>query len=164
MRAVFQAHDVTETHFISVVEFSLNISICSISKLSDLRDGLYAELLLRCYILTVDTAAVSLCQLTPDGNYLPTLSINGRILILNKVAPRVGNVTFNQRWAAYAAGLGVPSMTDSFWIGNEKLYRLTSGSKTYRLRVEVYNDSFFIFNFFSRIPMSHTCSCVYTFN
>jgi hypothetical protein len=84
----------------------------------------------------------SLCALTPDGNLMPSLSINGRILVQNKVS-KADAMSFRQNWIQYTNGFGTPFMNDSYWIGNDKLYRLTSGSSSYKLRIEVsslYSD------------------------
>jgi hypothetical protein len=91
---------------------------------------------LNCFSLEINSKP-SLCILTPDGNLLPSLSVNGRILLQNKVPQGSATTSFYQTWAMYTNGFGTPFMSDNYWIGNGKLYRLTSGSSSYRLRIEV---------------------------
>ena len=74
---------------------------------------------------------------TANVAILPALSIASRILLQNKVASGTGTVSFNVGWTAYANGFGQPSLTDNYWIGNEKMFGLTSGLAQYRLRFEV---------------------------
>jgi Fibrinogen beta and gamma chains, C-terminal globular domain len=47
-----------------------------------------------------------------------------------------GSVSFNKTWNEYKNGFGNPAANDNYWIGNEKLYQLTSSGPG-RLRVEV---------------------------
>ena len=74
---------------------------------------------------------------TANVTILPAFSIGSRILLQNKVAYGTGTVSFNTGWTSYANGFGQPSLTDNYWIGNDNLFALTSGSMKYRLRFEV---------------------------
>ena len=66
---------------------------------------------------------------------VPLLTINGWILMQRLV--KGGPVTFNQSWVAYREGFGSATANESYWLGLEKVYRLTQLSST-ALRVEVY--------------------------
>ena len=65
---------------------------------------------------------------------VPLLTINGWTVMQRRVPG--GSVSFNQSWAEYRDGFGSAAGNDSYWLGLEKVYRLTQhGSAT--LRVEV---------------------------
>jgi len=49
---------------------------------------------------------------------------------------RISEVSFNLKWDDYRVGFG--ARNDSFWLGNEWLYRMTS-RRRYELRVELSN-------------------------
>ena len=66
---------------------------------------------------------------------VPLLTINGWILMQRKVTG--GSVSFNQSWAAYRDGFGSATGNDNYWLGLEKVYRLTQLAST-ALRVEVH--------------------------
>ena len=65
---------------------------------------------------------------------VPLLAINGWILMQRKLA---GNwVSFNKNWVEYRDGFGSPTGIDNYWLGLDKVYRLTQLGNT-ALRVEV---------------------------
>ena len=64
---------------------------------------------------------------------VPLLTINGWILMQRKVTG--GAVSFNQPWIDYRDGFGI-STSDNYWLGLEKVYRLTQHGNV-RLRIEV---------------------------
>jgi Fibrinogen beta and gamma chains, C-terminal globular domain len=81
---------------------------------------------------------ISLAGLTDDASLVPVLTVNNWILVQNKVPWGSNNVSFSQPWISYRNGFGSPSLTDNYWIGNEKIYRLTNLSGLpYKLRIEV---------------------------
>jgi len=65
---------------------------------------------------------------------VPLLTINGWILMQRKVTG--GSVTFRQNWAEYRDGFGSAAGNDNYWLGLEKVYRLTQFGNV-RLRIEV---------------------------
>ena len=65
---------------------------------------------------------------------VPLLTINGWILMQRKVAG--GAVSFTQNWAEYRDGFGSAEDNDNYWLGLEKVYRLTQLGNA-RLRIEV---------------------------
>jgi len=65
---------------------------------------------------------------------VPLLTINGWILMQRKVTG--GSVSFNQNWAEYRDGFGSAAGNDNYWLGLDKVYRLTQLGSA-RLRVEV---------------------------
>jgi len=65
---------------------------------------------------------------------VPLLTINGWILMQRKTVG--GSLTFDHGWAEYRDGFGSAASWDNYWLGLDKVYRLTQlGSVT--LRVEV---------------------------
>jgi len=46
-----------------------------------------------------------------------------------------GSVTFMQNWAEYRDGFGSAAGNDNYWLGLDKVYRLTQMGRV-RLRVE----------------------------
>jgi len=62
------------------------------------------------------------------------LTINGWILMQRKVTG--GSVSFVQNWAEYRDGFGSPTGNDNYWLGLEKIFRLTQYGNV-SLRIEV---------------------------
>jgi Fibrinogen beta and gamma chains, C-terminal globular domain len=80
----------------------------------------------------------TLAGLTDDASLVPVLTVNNWILVQNKVPWGSNTASFNQSWISYRNGFGSPSLTDNYWIGNEKIYHLTNLSGLpYKLRIEV---------------------------
>jgi len=65
---------------------------------------------------------------------VPLLTVNGWILIQRKVSG--GLVSFNKNWVAYREGFGSTAGNDNYWLGLEKIHRLTLLNSV-TLRVEV---------------------------
>jgi len=61
------------------------------------------------------------------------MTISGWILMHRKV---ILGSPFNKNWAEYRDGFGPATDEDSYWLGLEKVYRLTQLGKL-RLRIEV---------------------------
>ena len=68
------------------------------------------------------------------GVAVPLLTINCWILMQRKVTG--GSVSFNQNWATYRDGFGSATGNDNYWLGLEKVQRLTRLGVV-SLRVEV---------------------------
>ena len=67
------------------------------------------------------------------GYTFPARSIHGWILIQQSLS--TGHATFNRSWDDYRNGFG--QYNDNYWLGNEKVYQLTTSSSIWKLRVEV---------------------------
>jgi len=68
---------------------------------------------------------------------VPLLTVNSWIVMQRNTQ---GNfVSLTQTWAAYRDGIGVPTGMDNYWLGLDKVYRLTQIGSL-RLRVEVEED------------------------
>ena len=65
---------------------------------------------------------------------VPLLTVNGWILMQRKVIE--GLVSFNQTWSAYRDGFGSATDDDNYWLGLDKVYRLTQLSFV-KFRIEV---------------------------
>ena len=65
---------------------------------------------------------------------VPLLTISGWILMQRKVTG--GSVSFDRTWAEYSDGFGSAADNDNYWLGLDKVYRLTQQGSS-RLRVEV---------------------------
>ena len=72
---------------------------------------------------------------------VPLLTINGWMLMQRKVTG--GAVLFKQYWAEYRDGFGMSAGNDNYWLGLEKVYRLTQLGNV-RLRIEVRLQLFII--------------------
>ena len=65
---------------------------------------------------------------------IPLLSVNNWIVMMQRFN---GSLDFYRVWLAYRNGFGDIEQGE-FWLGNEKVYRLTNSKRlVYRLRVEV---------------------------
>lgn len=65
---------------------------------------------------------------------IPLLSVNNWIVMMQRFN---GSLDFYRVWLAYKNGFGDIEQGE-FWLGNEKVYRLTNSKRlVYRLRVEV---------------------------
>jgi len=69
---------------------------------------------------------------------VPLLTVNGWILMQRKVVGGTGTISFNQNWPQYRDGFGSAAGNDNYWLGLDKVYRLTQLGRT-ALRVEVYS-------------------------
>ena len=65
---------------------------------------------------------------------VPLLTISGWILMQRKVTG--GLVSFNMTWMEYRDGFGSAAGNDNYWLGLDKVYRLTQLGSVI-LRVEV---------------------------
>ena len=66
---------------------------------------------------------------------VPLLTINGWILMQRKVTG--GSMSFDQNWAEYRDGFGSAAGNDNYWLGLDKVYRLTQqGSSKLRVKVD----------------------------
>ena len=65
---------------------------------------------------------------------VPLLTISGWILMQRKVTG--GLVSFNMTWTEYRDGIGSATGNDNYWLGLDKVYRLTQLGSVI-LRVEV---------------------------
>ena len=65
---------------------------------------------------------------------VPLLTVNGWIVMQRKV--NGGSVTFAHSWTKYRDGFGSAAGNDNYWLGLEKVYRLTQFGNV-RLRIEV---------------------------
>ena len=65
---------------------------------------------------------------------VPLLTVNNWILMQRKVTGSL--VSFNQTWEAYRDGFGSATDDDNYWMGLDKIYRLTQPSIV-KLRIEV---------------------------
>ena len=67
---------------------------------------------------------------------VPLLTINSWILMQRQDVATAGSVTFNRNWAAYRDGFGSANDNKNYWLGLDKVYRL-SQLGSLKLRVEV---------------------------
>jgi len=65
---------------------------------------------------------------------VPLLTINAWILMQRKATG--GSVSFKKNWAEYRDGFVSAAGNDNYWLGLDKIYRLTQMGNA-RLRVEV---------------------------
>jgi len=70
---------------------------------------------------------------------VPLLTINSWILMQRKVTG--GSVSFQKNWAEYRDGFGSATGNDNYWLGLDKVYRLTQLASV-RLRVEVLRSNY----------------------
>ena len=68
---------------------------------------------------------------------IPLPSVNNWIVMMQRFD---GSLDFNRNWIEYRNGFG-DTDEGEFWLGNEKVYRLTNRTGLiYRLRIEVFVD------------------------
>jgi len=67
---------------------------------------------------------------------VPLLAINSWILMQRQDVATAGSVTFNRNWAAYRDGFGSANDNRNYWLGLDKVYRLSQRGSL-KLRVEV---------------------------
>jgi len=68
------------------------------------------------------------------GVIVPLLTINTWLLMQRNV--QGGVVSLTKNWVEYRGGIGAPTGTDNYWLGLDKIYRITQLGSL-RLRVEV---------------------------
>jgi len=80
--------------------------------------------------VSTSTTALS----TNPAVVVPLLTINGWIQMHRKVTG--GSVSFKRNWVKYRNGFGSAEGNDNYWLGLQKVYRLTQLGNA-RLRIEV---------------------------
>jgi len=86
------------------------------------------------FVATYEEASMTGLTTANPAVAVPLLTINGWILMQRKVTG--GSVSFNQTWVKYRDGIGSATGNDNYWLGLDKIYRLTQLGNV-KLRVEV---------------------------
>uniref|UniRef100_G3PKN8 Tenascin N n=1 Tax=Gasterosteus aculeatus aculeatus TaxID=481459 RepID=G3PKN8_GASAC len=112
---------VVETTFRTVgILYPFPMDCTQIMKNGNKKSGIYTV-----YINNDDSQPIeAYCDMETDG---------GGWLVLQR--RHSGKLDFMKRWRQYIAGFG--NMTDEFWIGLDKIYKLTNTSTQYELRFDL---------------------------